>query len=573
MADVLCPECNQTIRNAVPVGGKYRCGACKAIFAAAMPIDSLSLQSNFTDRTAQTAPHEAVVAAPEAPRPPLGRMPSPASYGLAQAVGWVMVVFAVVSLGWSMNILLNPPKIDPNAPINMFSPRPKVIPAATTWDLVVTGLAGTRDILLALLVVCAATLMTRLDKKASWLAWRSESLKDPIGEPPGSSLPFILPLCVSGGVWVYMSLSSGTAISGMLSFLAAFGIKDTGLNIIFVAIGMMVFLMGLGCGEVRRFFWRMQLFGKSLTKRKRGDELSIKVPSKYYARPDPTGSDRYMLGMLVLLLISYSVIAWQIYDAQKQMGYAMSGMRRMPGMSGDPATDSMRQIWVMMLTGFIGIVGGAYTLYRLSLLWSEMLYNWRWASNSVGLVRGSQFGEISTSRFSIVGRLAGFGVTALAAYFVCRTIGLKAVFSSPTIVSILIITIPLLLTCFIWWIAGLKRDTFAWVSATSIFSRGEPEASPLREHIRLLVTGVLLILAIQVGMIVYAVYEMVAPLGGMGGRGGMGSGVGLEALVVGIIALLVVIAFVVLPSAWIALSVRDFNRASENLDACVETQD
>jgi hypothetical protein len=443
-------------------------------------------------------------------------------------------------------------------------------PQASLWEIAKSSLSALQQLQLALLMVCAASLMTRLDRKASWIAWRSEGLVGSLREPPGSSLHFILPLCVAGGVWVYMSLTAGNAISWVLSKFAQM-FNTSALTIIFVAAGVVTFLMGLGCGEVRRFFWRMEQLGKAITKRKRGDELAIGIPQTTLTQPERTSSANYMLGVLVLLAILYvGTAGYLMYLYQKiNSALAMTGMMSPMGMLSTTevtADDISRQLWVMAATGFIAIVGGAYTAYRLSLHWSDMLHTWRWAARSIGPAHGDQFGEASTNNFCTVSKLVCSCIMGTLAYLFFRaiTVGGFLFFLDLLIPALLLVCATLCIYFYTKWSSGLKRDSFQYVSATSVFALKEPETSSLGGWIAFLAWGLISVMAIQVGMIFFELYQALSQLLSLS-MGGMS----LDAFV-GILCVVSFIIAAALPAIWWALTLRDINRASENLNACVE---
>ncbi len=206
---VLCPSCRMTIKNAVPTPeNKIRCGECGMVFtvppsarrsapseaAAVPPAPPPGLGVPPPPRATAQAPRTPASADPAAvaaDKAPLGPEPAPASYGLLNGVAWASLAYAVVIVCWQIYGLFKVGGLGSGM---------------SFMDVIHAILVMAQILLAAAAGIFLTGCITRLDRRAAWIAWRSAALPKPVGEPPESSLPFILPWSVAGGVMMITGL-------------------------------------------------------------------------------------------------------------------------------------------------------------------------------------------------------------------------------------------------------------------------------------------------------------------------------------------------------------------------------
>jgi len=91
--------------------------------------------------------------------------------------------------------------------------------------------------------------LARIDGNLMALAWRSGILREPLPPPPGSSLPYIAPLAVAGGLLPVVLLS-------------AEGTRDFNTAFPGMIIGGILFLAAFALDDLRKFVWRQQEMGR-----------------------------------------------------------------------------------------------------------------------------------------------------------------------------------------------------------------------------------------------------------------------------------------------------------------------
>ncbi len=555
---VLCPSCRQTIRNAAPSPeNKIHCGGCGAIFAVPPtarpaapppvlgPADVPTVLKPHVPGVARPPGTAArvIAAAGPAEKPPLGPEPPPASYGLLIAVAWATLAFALVLGGWQVYAAIKIRNFGGLSVLNV------VKQALLLAQLLLLGVAG----------VCMVNCIVRLDRRAAWIAWRSGALFKAVGEPLGSSLPFILPWAVAGGVLLSTGMRATFAPDASL---AMFGAPFMAGGLTVCAAGALLFLSGLGCGELRRFFWRMAQMGKTLPRRKRGGELSIGVPQTSYGQLDIKGSSAFIFVALGMLFICYATLFVSMYSSMS----ALSEMQAARGPQAGQLPNPFLSFIGYSLAGFLGIVGGAFTMFLLSNLWNETLQGWHFALRSIGEAGEPGYNSSSTGMFVMAGKIVAWGIGVCAAYLLYKLVqmGGRGV---PASMWIFAVCLPICVVSFVLWLRSLKRESFSFVQTTSVMPLsplGPRGGSP---GIGKVAFGLIVVTAIQLLWIMVEVVNMFSQLFSRG----MG-GFDVEGLMAMVGMILLMIALSSYPSIWCAMILQDLDRAACNLEGCTEVE-
>lgn len=546
-----------------------------------MEVAGLAIQSELPPEIAPAAP-----AAPPPPKPPktspgpalrpwpaaaaapiasavsaapLGREPAAASYGLLLAVACGFLILGVIFSGWHLHKTLNPQVV--RLPFGFQPPKP----AASTFETLKALLGLAQSLLAGLTMMWVVNSITRLDKYANWIVWRSEGLSKPIGEPLGSSLPYILPWTVCGGLLVIMGVgfqSGGAGDMMMSQFLP-------GNSLALVAIGGLLFLTGLGCGEIRRFYWRMAQAGLAIPRRKRGGEISIGPPARVGGGETHTASPMFMTLALVALACGYGILTLPtlpkiIDNINIEAGSVTAATR----------TAVIREAWsalAMFATLTLGIVGGGYTLHLLGGLWGELVQSWNRAAHSIALPKRPYFGEIGTQGFSASAWTIGGAVLVLDLYLVMKILDAANAVSGrrgggdgvfPALIASL--CFPACAVLFMWWLGALKRDSHRFVQATSVVPRSHEEVNQ-SGGLRIAAIGLLCVLGAQTIMLLYQMYQILETFSKIRGSGA-------EFVAGALMGVLLVVGLVLLPLFWLALVALDLDRAASNLQVCHEVR-
>ena len=209
---LVCPGCNATLYkvSAAP-GAKVRCLHCGARF---LP-----------------APREGGAAASLSA--PTGREPHSPGYFLLRIPAVVWIVAALVFTG------------------------------VVGWNLLGELLRGfnTSGILMGFLYLPLALLsgglffvwtrsLARIDAAMVRLAWKEGRVREPLPAPEGSSLPYIAPLAIAGG----MIPVAMFALSG-----------DTGASVAGAIMGAVAFYFGFAAEDLRQFAWRQRQLAAPLS--------------------------------------------------------------------------------------------------------------------------------------------------------------------------------------------------------------------------------------------------------------------------------------------------------------------
>jgi hypothetical protein len=307
---VNCPQCQQKIINASPGGdGFFHCSGCG---------------NRFGDPAENTG---SVLTSEQHPEPS-GRPPEQTSYGLLSVTLWLLFIYLLAATGfefWSMQ-----------GNSSLLSNMNSILRNGTF-------------LLMAFLGILTVIEFSKLDSRAAWIAWRCGALKEPLADPAGSSLRYILPLSVFGGITIIFA-SQGITNPQLNNdgSLIRIGTATAG--------GIALFLAGLACGELRRFFWRMSTIGAALCIRPQGEALGLNVnqtpPAIIASRS--TYIFRWMCVAVVVYFV-WSYVTWQSR-----------------WISGAHA--------VYVVTGLLAFL---LSFSQLMPLFRDMIENWRLAGNSI----------------------------------------------------------------------------------------------------------------------------------------------------------------------------------------------
>ena len=263
MADLNCPHCAARLRN-VEAGpdGFARCLNCGKRFrhaanlppagglTAAEPPATAPLSPSAQD-TAASADTAAVAA-----EPVTGREPPAASYGLVVGLGYLVLIAA--GLGGAALLVSMIAALAFTGSGGRFGPPLSVFAA-----LLVTACALPLAGFVFLMLTCQ---LAKLDRAALRVAWLAGAVREAPPLPPGSNLPYILPLTVCGGALIVVpAIAVGAETESVL----------TGFFALPYGAGLM--LAGLSLGELRRFFWRLEWLGQALARAGQGASPAARV--------------------------------------------------------------------------------------------------------------------------------------------------------------------------------------------------------------------------------------------------------------------------------------------------------
>lgn len=521
VTSVDCPECKQKILNPVAVDDKLRCGGCGHVFA-------LENKPPGLDGNAPTPP--------EKQRPVLGKEPASGTYGLLFVLAWAMVVVSLITFGWQLYGVL----VLTNAQIaaaSSFGP---------SHSLLIQGILSlVRNTMCALAGICFVSFFERLDASATWLAWRSGAQAEAIGNPPGSSLPYILPWTVSGGVLVVMGMVE--AISQSADPENSPAALIFGGTMATLAAGSLLFMMGLGCGELRRFFWRMAQLGKPLPKRNRGTEAGIGEPLRVHGGIFRSNAPVFVLIGMPLLLTALGVMVWMYFEFYGALIRTAVTGRTVVTLGG----------------ALLAILGGTFTMYKLSNLWGDLLYHWEFSAASIEHKKLLRSGWKASQGFVIIAWTVG-GLIILTQVILFLT----ATTDLPASVKTLSLCASALTTLFVGWLARLKSDSLRLRNACSDI--GHKQHFSDGAWSRGLARVLIFIAVADFGWTVYQSYVVIDTVGATMMSSGGGRGMAATWIASTALMMLIGIATSCLPALWFALVLLDFNHAAGNLAAVEE---
>jgi len=511
-----CPHCGQRIINAVAnAENRIRCGACE---------NNIELNASGTVLVFEQPGGASAIPAAQSPT---GKEPAPASYGLLSATA-----FAVLILGLTMT-----------ACFTVFAAQNAQGPAAYSpfsWQ------GGVACALAGLAFLCCVNSITRLDQRAAWIAWRSGALSESPGEPPGSGLPYILPFAVIGGI----TLMAGLARS---NWETTFAPVET---LLIVLIGVVLFLTGLSCGELRRFFWRMAQFGNALPGRTRGEELTLGQSIRKAPGAPTRRTERYLYAALAAIMIIFA----------SNIVYS-----RVSGSTGE----------LMAAVAIIGIAGAAWTPILLSKGWCVMTLAWAKAAASIRDAKTSTRGRFITRGLAMAVWLISF----LLALTLIGGIGLSAIngelgrilgnsgvgarnfrlgisFWVYSIINAICIVSMLIFLAL--WMNGLAQDAFQFVQSTSTmaFKRKKDAHRRALSLLAALIAGFVIV---KSGLETYQQFSTMSGFLSMRGRG-----ISSVFITFTLLTMLGNIVTQFVPGLLIAVVMLHLRSAANNLDGCVE---
>lgn len=273
MADVECPSCGTPLRNAQPGPDAHiRCPNCGKRFAVAAPA----------------SPGEAPAASSaSAPGVPPGREPAAGSYGLVLA-SCTLLLAGLLAAGL--------PLIYRALWVPSF--RFGAVQGVASY-LYYLG-AGFGLPLLGFACVRAARQFAPADGLAVRVAWRLGAMAEPLPPLKGSSLPYILPFGVSGGLMLLMSLVT----------VAGGGFRGDEWYTVggMVLASLLLLFFGLSLGDARRFLWRMEQTALRLCTQA-GQPLPPPLPFALRALPWI-----WRTGVFVMLaIVAKQISAWRFF--------------------------------------------------------------------------------------------------------------------------------------------------------------------------------------------------------------------------------------------------------------------
>lgn len=432
-AKVICPSCNITIHHpTVNKAGRVHCQNCDFSFSLFKSAAAPSVAASHT--TTPTTEKPASLEVPELGAPIQG-----ASYGMLRTMTWVLLagMFAGNVLGVYHEFQ--------QAAAKTGAPGAMVVPSDI--KILIAFANVLRDLIVGLGLLAVAQTLARIDELAAWLGWRSGGVTQLPQSGKGSSLHFILPLCVAGGLVSISALLFG-AIGE--DFGDSLELSPTILAAWLLLFGVVLFMSGLGFGDLHQFFERMSALGRGVRMRKRGEEVTLGDPLRP-SPPLPTNSPVYLLMATAALAVVFVVGTIALKSAIGALtGVLWQGVLLFVGVSA------------------LVIVGGAYSMYQLSLAWRGTLESWEWAAASVPLHqrenrRRGTSRAVGMTGFSLLAYLLVF-LQLTATLFGYAILPLKTPFE----IKILIVGAVAFSILFLLWIAALRNDIFRFRNALQI---------------------------------------------------------------------------------------------------------
>jgi len=524
---VICPSCDITIHHpTVNKAGRVHCQNCDFSFSLFKSTAAPSVGASHATETAEKP------ATPEVPE--LGAPIHGASYGMLRTMTWVLLV------GMFAGNILGVYHEYQQSAANAAASAKMGLPANT--KILISFANIVRDLIVGLGLLAVAQMLARIDDLSAWLGWRSGGVTHLPESNKSSSLHYILPLCVAGG---FVSISALLFGSMGEDFADSFDLSPTILAAWMLLFGVVLFMSGLGFGDLHQFFERMSALGRGIRLRKRGEEVSLGDPLRP-SPPLPTNSPVYLLMATAALAVVFVLGTYALKSSIAQL----TGV-----------------LWQAILL-FIGvsalvIVGGAYSMYRLALSWRGTLEAWEWAAASVPLHQRENRRR-GTSRAG----LPGFSLFAYMLVFVQVTLTLFGYallpLKTPFEIKILIVGGVAFSILFLLWIATLRNDVFRFRNALQVCAnaggmRSTSGALPwsLYALAMLYLAGLVILAWFTINMILPLCNEKedyVWPVG---------AGLGFAVLA----------GYAVMPLLWLGLTLRDFTSARTALGELREKVD
>jgi hypothetical protein len=561
--NTICPNCGLVIANAVITAqNTIQCRACRGTFVvkvrpssrmsavADAPVEPAAPPAEVDDEPVEDASqHEtksyssAQLAALVYDRPervPLGPLPEVLPYRMLAVVGWAALVLAII---YSAATFYSAVQVWQAAP------------DSAEWPILSALLNAATIVLAGVVTLHAAERVRRVDFKANWIAWRSAALEEPLGVPADSVLPMSIPFFIAGLSLIIFGIriAGQQDESGSVAFL--------GGAMLISAVGVLLLLTGLAAKEVNVFLWRMAQIGRFLPFRKRGDEIALGYPMRVHGAPEPTSSPFLIVLAFAFLAATYATVIWFMF-------HQLAETRTQRFHLGMPIAESgltTRNVLGLALGGFIGIAGGAYTVYRLATLWGEMSQTWETAGRSIRKPRGPFFGEKLTRAL----RLACWimtGAIVCAIVPVVRNVGHTSIH-----VLLFSILIPSFTILFILWLGALKNDSFNFIKATSVVSSSPFTVAGDGRRLKFIAVSLAALAAAKGTWLLCKSFMYMYAL--WSASGSLREPNTAKAVSVELLSGVVLFSLHVLPACWAALMLLDLDRAAANLEACEEVPD
>jgi len=301
LQDAVCPSCDAVLRSvSSEPGALMRCLNCGTRF-----------------RIPGRAEKSAAAGTP----PPRTRQPQSPGY-------WLLRIPAILALTASIAFTAS----------MLYFELPKAMARARFEDWV-----GWAYLPLACWVGCFLFLITRslarIDQHSVYRAWKRGIVQDALPPPPGSSLPFIAPLAIGGGLVpiVMISVNDGRFEESM---------------IIGIILGAVAFFLGFAVEDCRQFLWRQKVLARACCE-KAGVELHALDIARHARR-----------GTLLLPAI----------PGLCGVGFIFASAVRLSNIYSDRS-----EVFLVLLGGGL-LIAAASALFLLTRMWNEAVVYWRLAA-------------------------------------------------------------------------------------------------------------------------------------------------------------------------------------------------
>lgn len=270
LQSIVCPSCEAVLRNvSAQIGGTVRCLNCGKRFM----VDG-SARDALPQRESAGAPPARAIPA---------REPRAAGYWLLRIPAIILCgasLFGFALLMWNIGNFFR------------WGFRFDSLVFLSYWPLI--PWAGG-------FLFFLSRAMSRIDASAAFLAWRRGIIKDSLPPATGSSLPYIAPLAIAGGV---LPIACIRAVPD--------GMEAT---IIGTLIGAVMFYAGFALEDVRQFIWRQETLARSCC-----SELGIQT-DRVSTHGIPAANGWLLSGALCLLAVAilsstFRMLQWRTWRAE-----------------------------------------------------------------------------------------------------------------------------------------------------------------------------------------------------------------------------------------------------------------
>jgi len=282
-----------------------------------------------------------------------------------------------------------------------------------------------------------------IERASCRLAWRCGGLRSWLGLPPGGDLPYILPLTAAGGIMVMLSLSmymSDPVSTSDDSFGQQSNMETVSWFYLFLS-GIVIAFFGLGLGDLRRLFWRLGQTANLMTDADRGSELGWPANKRLTESKTRSYSHIYIYAMTIVSIIAF-IFCLFIFMNQNQLN-----------------------ILGVFTVGIFGLIGGAYSCYLISRIWSETQQSWHKLTAKLHEAGTPGHGENAVTFLGFNGLI--IGCTILAMCLLSIFLGSRG--GGGGIVSFTMSFVVASIGCFVLWLRSLNIELFNFSQATSCF--------------------------------------------------------------------------------------------------------